>query len=126
MMMNRNSLKWTGMLSLGLLVAGCALMPEGRNLRNEAACQENLIKLDGSKEQWGLENAKKPGDQPTRGDLTIYLRVYPVCPSGGGYVIGPLESAPICKSGLPGHTLEAAVEALRAKRSEKTKHQAGE
>ncbi|MBI3735879.1 DUF2092 domain-containing protein [Candidatus Sumerlaeota bacterium] len=75
-------------------------------------CQENLTKLDGAKEQWALENNKKPGDVPVMGDLVKddgsgYLKEVPVCPSGKKYIVNPIGKDPVCLSGLEGHSLEA-------------------
>ena len=69
-------------------------------------CPENLQKIDGTKEQWALENNKKAGDTPTWDDLVTtttsnYLRKTPHCPTGGVYTIGPIGTDPTCSLAQP-------------------------
>src|SRR5207245_2221048 len=65
-----------------VLYAAHLYMPPSYN-----ACINNLRQLDGVKQQWALEHAKKPEDTPTWEDLSPY--VYPNirqqlwCPHGG-------------------------------------------
>ena len=62
----------------------------------------NLRQLDSAKEQWALENKKKPGDVPTAEDLKEYLKSFPLfCPATGkseDYIIGPVGENPRCKN----------------------------
>jgi len=63
------------------------------------ACQENLQKIDGAKEQWALENNVQTGVTPTATDLygeNLYVRSTPVCPGGGTYSINAIGEAPGC------------------------------
>jgi prepilin-type N-terminal cleavage/methylation domain-containing protein len=73
------------------------------------ACQENLTKIDGAKEQWALETNASPGDTPAEADLAgganSILKTFPACPSGFTYTINPLGTDPTCNSGLSGHSL---------------------
>jgi prepilin-type N-terminal cleavage/methylation domain-containing protein len=75
------------------------------------SCQENLTKIDGSKEQFALENNKKPGDPVTEADLvdvsggTGYLKSFPNEPSGYTYTIEVIGTNPTCTSGIEGHSL---------------------
>ena len=68
------------------------------------ACQENLAKIDGSKEQWALENNQSNGATVAWSDLvqsnrTGYLRATPICPSSGTYTIAVVGSDPTCSIG---------------------------
>jgi len=66
------------------------------------ACQENLSRLDGAKEQWALEHRKKNGDTVNMSDLVgpdLYLRREPVCPRGGTYTLGKIGEDPTCSCG---------------------------
>lgn len=73
-----------------------------RMLAVQRGCQENLVKVNGAKEQWALENKKTTSDTPTVDDLyqadgSSYLKTEPVCPSGyGTYTIGSVSELAIC------------------------------
>lgn len=70
-----------------------------RQAAEARACQANLAKLDGAKEQWALDNGKKMGDSVSMDDLvgpTLYLKRTPVCPTGGTYILGPIGANPAC------------------------------
>lgn len=78
------------------------------------ACQENLTKIDGAKEQWALETNQQPGATPSWSDLTDgasagdgngILKQQPIEPSGYDYTIEAVGTDPTCTSGLPGHSL---------------------
>jgi prepilin-type N-terminal cleavage/methylation domain-containing protein len=73
------------------------------------ACQENLTKIDGAKEQWALETNQQPGATPAEADLAgtanSILKTFPNCPSGYTYTINAVGTDPVCTSGLPGHSL---------------------
>jgi hypothetical protein len=69
-----------------------------------------MRQIDAAKQQWAMENNKKPTDTPTAGDITAYLGrgtgTLPTCPSGGttitfgdSYNINDLATAPTCKVG---------------------------
>jgi uncharacterized protein (DUF3084 family) len=52
------------------------------------ACLNNLLQLDGAKQQWALEGNKTAHDIPTEKDLAPYLKDgIPKCPAGGTYTI---------------------------------------
>lgn len=69
-------------------------------------CQENLQKIDGAKQQWGLD-LNLPGDAvPTWDDLVVakrtgYLQQTPVCPRDGTYTINSLNETPTCSYQYP-------------------------
>lgn len=65
------------------------------------ACNENLAKIDGAKEQWALENNESTGTSVAWTDLaaddgTLYLKSQPECPAGGTYTIGNVGTDPTC------------------------------
>lgn len=70
-----------------------------REISRRNACQENLSKIDGAKQQWALETNKSAAAAPTWADLVgqnLYIRQTPVCPSGGTYTINSVASDPAC------------------------------
>lgn len=73
------------------------------------ACQENLTKIDGAKEQWALE-LKHSNDTPISDDAAFlgddnifgtngYVKKEPTCPSGGSYTINNIGTDPTCSIG---------------------------
>lgn len=90
------------------------------------ACQENLTKIDGAKEQWALETNQSPGATPSWADLTDgatagdgngILKKQPIEPSGGSYTINAVGTDPSCSTGLPGHSLVEVGTAVLADES---------
>ncbi|MGH7942195.1 MAG: hypothetical protein ACREE6_13845 [Limisphaerales bacterium] len=71
--------------------------------RNE--CIANLRLIYVAKQAWALEKNKADTDTPTEQDLLPYIKggVFPVCPAGGTYSIGPVGQLPTCS--IPGHVL---------------------
>ncbi|CAN5270552.1 N/A [soil metagenome] len=86
---------------IGILVAIAVpgfFQARERSRRN--ACQENQSKIDGSKNQWALDNNKPASAAaPAWSDLigaTLYLRKTPICPSSGSYTINAMSADPAC------------------------------
>src|SRR5258706_14284079 len=54
------------------------------------ACVTNLRQIEGSKQQWSLENKKQSNDVPTSAEIALYLNnnKLPLCPQGGSYTMG--------------------------------------
>lgn len=70
-----------------------------REISRRNACQENLSRIDGAKQQWALETNAPATATPQWTDLVgenLFLRSSPVCPSGGRYTIGTLADDPSC------------------------------
>ncbi len=70
-----------------------------RLISQQNACSENLTKIDGAKQQWALETRAVQTATPLPGDLygeTLFVRQAPVCPGGGAYTIGALDTLPEC------------------------------
>lgn len=93
---------------IGIIIAIAvpAFLRARENARGQA-CQENLSKIDGAKEQYALEFRISNGEslandwqdllQPAgAGAGQGYLKSEPKCPSGGTYTIQPIGTAPEC------------------------------
>lgn len=76
---------------------------KARTTSQQNACINNLRQLDAAKNQWALENAKPASAVPTRTDIQIFLRNWPVCPQGGTYTLNPVDQEPVCS--IPSHRL---------------------
>ena len=94
---------------IGILIAiAVPGFVQARTTSRMRACQENLHKIDGAKEQWALEENKNVGDTPTQAELaptdgTGYIRRWPTCPAAGTYTIGAVGAEPTCS--VAGHSL---------------------
>ncbi|GAB4456427.1 MAG: hypothetical protein OHK0029_14320 [Armatimonadaceae bacterium] len=74
--------------------------------KRHAVCVANLKQLESAKEQWALDESKKPNAQkdimdaqPTGRELigdNAYLRRTPVCPAEGTYNINVVRFMPYC------------------------------
>jgi hypothetical protein len=90
---------WLGAAGAGFLAFYSVEKTEVRYVRGKNACINNLRQIDGAKEQWALEHKKQINDVPTAADLygpTKYIKVEPVCPDKGTYIIGPMGERPTC------------------------------
>jgi len=78
---------------------------EERAAAQRTTCIGNLRLIYAAKQAWALEKNKTDADTPTEQDLLPYIKggVFPVCPSGGIYTIGPVGQPPTCS--VPGHVL---------------------
>ncbi len=91
-----------------LIVAMAITFVGPRNGRNY--CLSNLKQLEGAKRSWSLETKAAATTVPADSDIfgpSTYIRVKPLCPSGGIYSLNALSVNPTCsKSGAPDfHTL---------------------
>lgn len=80
-----------------------------RAVSSMSACVANLKRIEEAKQQWALENNKKPADIPSETDIFGEgrpIRVKPGCPDGGTYILGALSEKPKCTVGPPAHTLD--------------------
>jgi prepilin-type N-terminal cleavage/methylation domain-containing protein len=83
------------------------------------ACINNLRQIDGSKQQWALENKQPAGATPVEADLAPYISrnlaavtVSSSCPASGAagsfassYNINAIGAAPTCKIDAGNHAL---------------------
>ena len=74
-----------------------------RETARAKSCIENLYKIQGAKEMWAMDHNKSATELPTEiPDLVSdYLKVMPLCPSGGTYDIGTVNTSPTCSTGDP-------------------------
>jgi prepilin-type N-terminal cleavage/methylation domain-containing protein len=114
---------------IGIIIAIAvpAFLRARENSRGQA-CQENLTKVDGAKEQYSIEGKVGNGDAcdfdalitpniiPPGGTASVqaavgegYLRATPNCPAGGTYTVNVIGTAPTCDYAAPNwaipHTL---------------------
>ena len=87
-----------------------------RETSRARACQENLQKIDGAKEQYALDQNVGQGDDVALTDLigpTLYIKREPECPAGGAYTVGAVGTDPTCDytapDWSPDHALEEAA-----------------
>ncbi len=97
---------------IGLLAAiAVPNFVKARTTAQRNACINNLRQIDGSIEQWALEQKKKQGDAiTTTGSPSIldYLKgaVLPTCPAdNSAYTISTVGTNPTCANTSLGHTL---------------------
>jgi chromosome segregation ATPase len=69
-------------------------------------CIRALRQIQTAKQQWAQDNGKGPDAVASAADLLPYLpqNTFPVCPGGGNYTIGAVQSLPQCS--VPGHVLQ--------------------
>jgi prepilin-type N-terminal cleavage/methylation domain-containing protein len=96
---------------IGLLAA--IAIPNFVRARQSAqtnACINNLRQIDAAKQQWALENGKKPTDTPVNADIVTYIGksgqttagsdiCCPLTAKGtvlGGYTVGDMSTLPVC------------------------------
>jgi prepilin-type N-terminal cleavage/methylation domain-containing protein len=89
---------------IGILIAiAVPGFVKARTTSRARACQENLSKIDGSKEQLALETDLAVGAAVAWADLVTgnegYLKNEPTCPGGGAYTIGVIGTDPTCSVG---------------------------
>lgn len=83
---------------------------KARQEARRRACQENLMMIDGAKQQFALD-ANKAGDYEPNWQEIInpakrgYLNQQPVCPAGGTYSINSMDEDPECTMKREGHYL---------------------
>lgn len=94
---------------IGIIIAIAvpAFLRARENSRGQA-CQENLSKIDGAKEQYALEFKLSNGSaiqmdwliQPNGAAVgSGYLKKQPQCPSNGTYTLGNVGEDPSCSIG---------------------------
>ncbi len=94
---------------IGLLAAiAIPNFVRARTASQTNACIANLKQIEGAKANWALENKKTSSDTPTDAMLyggSLYIARTPVCPGGGTYTIGAVDTAPACSLSASGHAL---------------------
>ncbi len=103
-------------LIIGILLAiAVPNFVKARETSRTNACIANLKQIQAAKEEWAMDNKKNATDSPAFTDLvgtgsTGYIQANastpggaPVCPSGGTYTIGNVNTLAACS--VAGHTL---------------------
>jgi hypothetical protein len=111
--MSRKSVILIVLSALLWVIAVAILLPiiiRARTTSASNACVNNLRQIEGAKQQWGLEDGKKPSDTPTMEEIRPYMGrgpegSIPLCPNGGIYKVGRLNESPRCSIGGAGHLL---------------------
>lgn len=92
---------------IGIIIAIAvpAFLRARENARGRA-CQENLSKIDGAKEQYAIEkklghNASVSMAQLVNTDGTGYIKSTPNCPAGGDYTPQNVGVNPTCNYSAP-------------------------
>lgn len=70
-----------------------------REVSRGRACQENLAKIDGAKENYALDSSVAHAATVTWANIvgtTLYLKSTPNCPGGGTYTLNAIGTAPTC------------------------------
>jgi hypothetical protein len=104
---------WLRIALYGLLVIAAVLtiLPyyvKSRVTASPNACINNLLQIDGAKEQWALEHKVRANDPVNETEVESYIKGgKPICPGGGTYTYGPVDANPVCS--IKEHTQEAAV-----------------
>jgi prepilin-type N-terminal cleavage/methylation domain-containing protein len=88
---------------IGLLAAiAIPNFVRARTQSQKNACINNLRQIDGSVQQWALENKAAPNASPAFTDISVYLKNSVICPEGGtafsdSYTINGVTNKPTCK-----------------------------
>jgi hypothetical protein len=121
---NHKNSNWTIWHSACLVIAlmagavGLKAVVTSRIAEHQNLCINNLRLLDSAKEQYALENRKKPGDIVTADELRAYVGCggeLPFCPddkSGeftNSYELNPVGYLPTCKLMPRNHQLPPEV-----------------
>ena len=91
---------------IGLLAAiAIPNFVKARGTAQKNACINNLRQIDGAKEQWALETKQASGASTDQTAVNGYIKgnTTPLCPAGGAYTYGAVDTTPICN--IAGHTL---------------------
>lgn len=81
-----------------ITAAGQAAAVSKAGMSEDQAIMENLMKLDGSKQQWALEYNKQATDEPTWEEIigpNDYIRKMITDPKGGTYLIQSVGENPV-------------------------------
>jgi hypothetical protein len=70
-----------------------------------SACINNLLQINGAKEQWAADEKAEPGTAVVEAEIAQYIKggALPQCPRGGKYTIGKVGELPRCS--IPDHVI---------------------
>lgn len=90
-------------IAIAFIVGVVLCLVRGRNAAQAKTCVANLKQIDAAIEQWAFDFKKDSDDTPDIMKLTtegkesgMYLKEWPVCPSGGVYWFGSIADKPTC------------------------------
>jgi len=108
-----------GNQSSGNLIAASAVVPavfaavalpamaKAKETSQRTTCLNNLMAIQGAKQQWAMDQKKSASAVPTWQDIQQYLGGRGAgsmrCPKGGDYTLGSVADLPTCS--MPGHVL---------------------
>ena len=98
---------------IGLLAAiAIPNFVRARTQSQKNACINNLRQIDGSVQQWALENKKSTSATVGFTDISPYLKNAVICPAGGtafsdSYTLNGVSGKPTCKKDGTNHILPA-------------------
>ena len=98
---------------IGLLAAiAIPNFVRARTQSQKNACINNLRQIDGSVQQWALENKQAASATVTFANIQPYLKNSVICPAGGtafsdSYTIVNVSTKPVCKKDATNHVLPA-------------------
>jgi prepilin-type N-terminal cleavage/methylation domain-containing protein len=98
---------------IGLLAAiAIPNFVRARTQSQKNACINNLRQIDGSVQQWALENKKAASATVAFTDISPYLKNSVICPMGGtafsdSYTLNGVTGKPTCKKDATNHILPA-------------------
>lgn len=77
---------------------------KARDTSRTKACIANLRQIDTGKVQYAMDAKLTTGAAVAEANLVPdYVKVFPVCPAGGTYAIGVIDTSPTCT--IAGHVL---------------------
>ncbi len=90
-------------LIIGILLAiAVPNFMKARESSRTKSCVANLKQIESAKEQWAMDTRAASGAAVTDANLfgaALYIKVKPLCPSGGDYTIGNVDANPTCSIG---------------------------
>ena len=96
---------------IGLLAAiAIPNFVRARTQSQKNACINNLRQIDGSVQQWALENKAASTATVSFGAISGYLKNSVICPSGGttfanSYTLNGVTGKPVCQKDATNHVL---------------------
>ena len=94
---------------IGLLAAiAIPSFMKARTTAQKNACINNLVKIDGAKDQLAMDTGLKNGDTAVDTDIESYLKKKPTCPVGNSdYTYNVIGTDPVCANvgDLPEHVI---------------------
>lgn len=98
-------------LAIIVIIASIALpnLFRSRATAQTKTCVANLMQINGAKQRWAIDQSKKGIHVPGKTDLVgadLYIKEFPICPSGGVYAINAVQTDPTCTlSTSDGHSV---------------------